>query len=38
MIAMDNFFLGLLLYVVITTDLVPLGCYLFVKTRNEWRK
>jgi hypothetical protein len=30
--------LGLLLFVVVLTDLFLLGCYLFVKTRNEFRK
>jgi hypothetical protein len=28
----------LLLFAVVLTDLFLLGCYLFVKTRNEWRR
>jgi len=28
----------LLVYILVMTDLFLLGCFLFVKTRNEWRK
>jgi hypothetical protein len=30
--------LGLVFFGVLTTDLFLLGCYLFAKTRNEWKK
>ena len=34
MIAFDGIF-GLLLFMIVATDLVLLGCFLFIKTRNE---